>query len=82
MGCQLVGELHVRREKGSAYIPAENTEVSQTNWIAVEARHSDLGQTDPPSSRRRGCPVFICSVVFASLKKYIHTSQHLASTEQ
>ena len=52
------------------------------NWIAVEARHSDLGQTDPPSSRRRGCPVFICSVVFASLKEYIHTSQHLASTEQ
>src|ERR1700676_1244206 len=39
--------------------------------MAVEAWNSDFGQVEPPSSKRRGLPVFICRVVFASLQNNV-----------
>ena len=48
--------------------PAENTDVSHMNWIAVDACHSDPGHLDPPTSFSRGWPFFISRTELASLR--------------
>ena len=40
--------------EGQTASPAENTDVSHMNWIAVDACQSDLGHLDPPTRLRSG----------------------------